>query len=83
MTKKFNLSEAAAEILGGNVTAKQKGQDSFGLGKQLNPAGVAQGHGIELNAAPHTTSQESLPDGTKGAPTAKQFKQAAKTARKK
>jgi len=68
MTKKFNLSEAAAEILGGNVTAKQKGQDSFGLGKSLNPAAVKQGQ-VDVGHTP-TKSTDDNPDYTKGVPTA-------------
>ena len=70
MTTKLNLSEAAAEILGGNVTAKKSGQDSFGLGKSLNPAAVKAGHGIELNATAHDKTDEPNPDYTKGTPTA-------------
>ena len=68
MTKKFNLSEAAAEILGGNVTAKRSGQDSFGLGQKLNPAGVAAG--VEDLGSAVTKTSDQLPDGTKGAPSA-------------
>jgi hypothetical protein len=70
MTKKFNLSEAAAEILGGNVSSKKGGQDSFGLGKSLNPAAVVQGHGVELNAKAVTSSQDELPNYTQGVPSA-------------
>lgn len=70
MTTKLNLSEAAAEILGGNVAAKRGGQDSFGLGKSLNPAAVLAGHGIELNATAHDKTDEPNPDYTKGTPTA-------------
>jgi hypothetical protein len=70
MTKKFNLSEAAAEILGANVGAKQKSGEKFGAGKSLNMAGVKAGTGIELNKEPHYTNSEALPDGTKGAPSA-------------
>jgi hypothetical protein len=51
MTKKLNLSEAAADILGGNVSSKKGGQDSFGLGKSLNPAGVAQSQ-VDVGDAP-------------------------------
>lgn len=70
MTKKLNLSEAAAEILGGNVTAKRGGQDSFGLGKSLNPAGVApQSAQVDVGHAP-TKSTDSNPDYTKGVPSA-------------
>jgi len=68
MTKKLNLSEAAADILGGNVSSKKGGQDSFGLGKSLNPAGVAQGQ-VDVGDAP-TKSTDSNPDYTKGVPTA-------------
>ena len=70
MTKKFNLSEAAAEILGANVSAKLKGGEKFGAGKTLNPAGVKAGHGIELNHEPHDMTYTEVPDGTKGVPTA-------------
>jgi hypothetical protein len=70
MTKKLKLSEAAADILGGNVAAKRSGQDSFGLGKSLNPAAVQQGHGIELNAHAHDKTTEANPDYTKGVPSA-------------
>ena len=70
MTKKLKLSEAAADILHGNVQAKQGGQDSFGLGKSLNPAAVEAGHGIELNAHAHDKTTEPTPDYTKGTPTA-------------
>ena len=68
MTTKLKLSEAAADILGGNVTAKRGGQDSFGLGKPLNPAGVKQGH-VDLGAA-HTKTTDANPDYTKGTPSA-------------
>lgn len=68
MTKKLKLSEAAADILGGNVAAKRSGQDSFGLGKSLNPAGVEQGQ-VDLGAA-HTKTTQANPDYTKGTPTA-------------
>jgi hypothetical protein len=68
MTKKLKLSEAAADILGGNVAAKRSGQDSFGLGKSLNPAGVQAGQ-IDLGAA-HTKTTEANPDYTKGVPSA-------------
>lgn len=68
MTTKLNLSEAAAEILGGNVAAKKGGQDSFGLGKSLNPAGVATSV-VDLGDAV-TKSTDEVPDGTKGAPSA-------------
>ena len=69
MTKQLKLSEAAADILGGNVAAKRSGQDSFGLGKKLNPAAVAQGE-VEINAKAVTSSQDANPDYTKGTPTA-------------
>lgn len=70
MTKKLNLSEAAAEILGGNVAAKRGGQDSFGLGKSLNPAGVApQSAQVDVGHAP-TKSTDANPDYTKGVPSA-------------
>jgi hypothetical protein len=68
MTKKLKLSEAAADILGGNVTAKRSGQDSFGLGKPLNPAGVQQGQVDLGNAVTKTT--DAIPDYAKGTPTA-------------
>ena len=68
MTKKLKLSEAAADILGGNVAAKRSGQDSFGLGKSLNPAGVQQGQ-VDLGAA-HTKTTDANPDYTKGVPSA-------------
>jgi AcrR family transcriptional regulator len=68
MTKKLNLSEAAADILGGNISAKKGGQDSFGLGKSLNPAGVAQGQ-VDVGHTP-TKSTDENPDYTKGVPTA-------------
>ena len=68
MTTKLKLSEAAADILHGNVKAKQGGQDSFGLGKSLNPAGVEQGQ-VDLGAA-HTKTTQANPDYTKGTPTA-------------
>ena len=70
MTKKLKLSEAAADILHGNVKAKQSGQDSFGLGKSLNPAAVLQGHGVELNAKAVQTQSDPTPDWTKGTPSA-------------
>ena len=69
MTKQLKLSEAAADILGGNVAAKRSGQDSFGLGKKLNPAAVAQGE-VEINAKAVTSSQDANPDYTKGTPSA-------------
>ena len=68
MTKKLKLSEAAADILHGNVAAKRSGQDSFGLGKSLNPAGVHTSQ-IDLGAA-HTKTTEANPDYTKGVPSA-------------
>lgn len=68
MTKKFNLSEAAAEILGGNIAAKKGGQDSFGLGQKLNPAGVATG--VEDLGAAVTKTTDAGIDGTKGVPSA-------------
>lgn len=68
MTTKLNLSEAAAEILGGNIASKKGGQDSFGLGKSLNPAGVAQGQ-VDVGHTP-TKSTDANPDYTKGVPTA-------------
>jgi hypothetical protein len=68
MTKKLKLSEAAADILGGNVAAKRSGQDSFGLGKSLNPAGVHQGQVDLGNAVTKTT--DANPDYTKGVPSA-------------
>jgi len=68
MTKKLKLSEAAADILHGNVAAKRSGQDSFGLGKPLNPAGVHTSQ-IDLGAA-HTKTTEANPDYTKGVPSA-------------
>lgn len=70
MTTKLNLSEAAAEILGGNVAAKRAGQDSFGLGKKLNPAGVAPGS-TEVDLGPaHTKTTQANPEYTKGVPSA-------------
>ena len=70
MTTKLNLSEAAAEILGGNVSAKRGGQDSFGLGKSLNPAGVAPGSTqVDLGKAV-TKSTDALPKYTNGTPSA-------------
>jgi len=68
MTNKLNLSEAAAEILGGNVAAKHKGQDSFGAGTKLNPAGVKQGQ-VDVGHTP-TKLMDTNPDYTKGVPTA-------------
>lgn len=68
MTKKLKLSEAAADILGGNVAAKRSGQDSFGLGKSLNPAGVHQGQ-VDVGHTP-TKTTDANPDYTKGVPTA-------------
>jgi len=68
MTNKLNLSEAAAEILGGNVAGKQKGQDSFGAGKKLNPAGVKQGQ-VDVGHTP-TKLMDTNPDYTKGVPSA-------------
>ena len=68
MTNKLNLSEAAAEILGGNVAAKNKGQDSFGAGTKLNPAGVKQGQ-VDVGRTP-TKLTDTNPDYTKGVPTA-------------
>jgi hypothetical protein len=68
MTTKLNLSEAAAEILGGNIASKKGGQDSFGLGKSLNPAAVVQGQ-VDVGHAP-TKSTDANPDYTKGVPTA-------------
>jgi hypothetical protein len=68
MTTKLNLSEAAAEILGGNVSSKRGGQDSFGLGKSLNAAGVATSV-VDLGAA-LTKTTDATPDGTKGGPSA-------------
>lgn len=69
MTTKLNLSEAAAEILGGNVAAKKAGQDSFGLGKKLNPAGV-HGNTVHDVGGPTTSTRDAKLDGTVGAPTA-------------
>jgi hypothetical protein len=70
MTTKLNLSEAAAEILGGNVTSKRGGQDSFGSGTKLNPAGIAPGSTpVDLGQAV-TKNSEALPDYTKGTPSA-------------
>jgi hypothetical protein len=68
MTKKFNLSEAAAEILGANLSTKKSGQDSFGLGKSLNPAGVATT--VQDLGAAVTKSTDAGIDVTKGTPTA-------------
>lgn len=70
MTTKLNLSEAAAEILGGNLASKKGGQDSFGLGKSLNPAGVAPGSSqVDVGHTP-TKSTDANPDYTKGVPSA-------------
>jgi hypothetical protein len=69
MTTKLNLSEAAAEILGGNVAAKRSGQDSFGLGKKLNPAGV-HGNTVHDVGGPTTSTRDAKLDGTAGGPTA-------------
>ena len=69
MTTKLNLSEAAAEILGGNVASKKAGQDSFGLGKSLNAAGVHDGKVHDVGG-PTTSSRGAKLDGTVGAPTA-------------
>lgn len=70
MTTKLNLSEAAAEILGGNIASKKGGQDSFGLGKPLNPAGVAPGSSkVDVGHTP-TKSTDANPDYTKGVPSA-------------
>ena len=68
MTKKLKLSEAAADILGGNVAAKRSGQDSFGLGRSLNPAGVHQGQVDLGNALTKTT--DATPEYTRGVPSA-------------
>ena len=68
MTKKLKLSEAAADILHGNVAAKRSGQDSFGLGKPLNAAGVRQGQ-VDLGPA-HTKTSQANPDYTRGTPSA-------------
>lgn len=70
MTTKLNLSEAAAEILGGNLASKKGGKDSFGAGTKLNPAGVAPGSSkVDVGSSP-TKLGDSNPDYTKGTPTA-------------
>jgi hypothetical protein len=70
MTTKLNLSEAAAEILGGNIASKRGGQDSFGAGTKLNPAGIAPGSSqVDVGSSP-TKLGDSNPDYTKGVPSA-------------
>ena len=70
MTTKLNLSEAAAEILGGNLASKRDGQDSFGAGTKLNPAGIAPGSSqVDVGHSP-TKLGDANPDYTKGTPTA-------------
>jgi hypothetical protein len=63
---KFNLSEAAKDILTGNVSAKQGGQD-----KSAKLSGeVAYGTGeVDVGHAPLKTT-DANPDYTKGVPTA-------------
>jgi hypothetical protein len=63
---KFNLSEAAKDILTGNVSAKQGGQD-----KPAKLSGdVAYGTGeVDVGQAPLKTT-DANPDYTKGTPTA-------------
>jgi hypothetical protein len=63
---KFNLSEAAKDILTGNVSAKQGGQD-----KPAKLSGdVAYGTGeVDVGHTPLKTT-DAIPDYTKGTPTA-------------
>jgi len=63
---KFNLSEAAKDILSGNVSGKQSGQD-----KPAKLSGdVAYGTGeVDVGHTPLKTT-DAIPDYTKGTPTA-------------
>lgn len=66
----FNLTEAAKEILAGNVSAKQRGQES-GVGDTKLSTNVAYGNrdaGV-VGSAPEKEGDE-LPDYLKGTPTA-------------
>lgn len=61
---KFNLSEAAKEILAGTVTSKKSGQDKPSK-LDAGPTGNAGDIGTEV-----TKTTDAAPDATKGAPTA-------------
>jgi uncharacterized protein with HEPN domain len=67
---KFNLSEAAKEILGANVAAKQSGQES-GVGDTKLSTSVAYGQkdAGKIGDSP-TKLDDELPDYLKGTPTA-------------
>ena len=68
MVKKFNLSEAAKEILSASVSSKQSGQDH----PSRLPASVAYGqHDIGHIGDSPEEEHDELPDYTKGTPTAK------------
>lgn len=65
---KFNLSEAAADILNGNVASKRAGQDGS---KKLDTSVVdGQKDAGKIGDAPEKTMGDNIPDYTKGSPTA-------------
>jgi hypothetical protein len=67
---KFNLSEAAKEVLSGNVASKKSGQES-GVGNTSLKGDVAYGtKEVDVGSTP-TKTTDANPDYTKGAPTAK------------
>ena len=66
---KFNLSEAAKEVLSGNVASKKSGQES-GVGNTSLKGDVAYGtQEKDLGSTPRKTT-DSLPDYTDGTPKA-------------
>ena len=70
MTKKLTLSEAAAEVFSANIAGKQRQGDAFGLGKKLNPAGLAGpsevdlGHAIDQSTDGSTDYTRNVPRAT-------------------
>ena len=66
---KFNLSEAAKEVLAGNVASKKSGQES-GVGNTSLKGDVAYGtKEVDVGSTP-TKTTDANPDYTKGTPTA-------------
>lgn len=66
---KFNLSEAAKEVLAGNVASKKSGQES-GVGNTSLKGDVAYGtKEVDVGHTP-TKTTDANPDYTKGTPTA-------------
>lgn len=71
MVKKLNLSEAAKEILDANVMSKRSQDTQKGVGNSTLPTGVAYGQkdAGKIGDSPEK-EDDSLPDYTKGTPTA-------------